>query len=261
MSKRSISKPDRKRAVTPVARPVLQRKCACGNQAVGGGECSECQKKNHALQRKAMNSGKGEWDSAIPPVVHDVLNSTGEPLNESTRAFMEPRFGHDFSGVRVHTDARAAESAGAVNAHAYTVGEDVVFAPGQYQPSTERGNALIAHELSHVLQQEGASGETAKAMSNPADASEREADAVAGGVLRNETVTVNQSPSATMQKLSTEESVGLGLGIGAAAGIALRLSHPRWSLDWASAAVDIASKSTLFCHFTRSLSRHPKDNI
>lgn len=219
MSKRSISKPDRKRAVTPVARPVLQRKCACGNQAVGGGECSECQKKNHALQRKAMNSGKGEWDSAIPPVVHDVLNSTGEPLNESTRAFMEPRFGHDFSGVRVHTDARAAESAGAVNAHAYTVGEDVVFAPGQYQPSTERGNALIAHELSHVLQQEGASGETAKAMSNPADASEREADAVAGGVLRNETVTVNQSPSATMQKLSTEESVGLGLGIGAAAGI------------------------------------------
>ena len=219
MSKRSISKPDRKRAVTPVARPVLQRKCACGNQAVGGGECSECQKKNHALQRKAMNSGKGEWDSAIPPVVHDVLNSTGEPLNESTRAFMEPRFGHDFSGVRVHTDARAAESAGAVTAHAYTVGEDVVFAPGQYQPSTERGNALIAHELSHVLQQEGASGETAKAMSNPADASEREADAVAGGVLRNETVTVNQSPSATMQKLSTEESVGLGLGIGAAAGI------------------------------------------
>lgn len=219
MSKRSISKPDRKRAVTPVARPVLQRKCACGNQAVGGGECSECQKKNHALQRKAMNSGKGEWDSAIPPVVHDVLNSTGEPLNESTRAFMEPRFGHDFSGVRVHTDARAAESAGAVNAHAYTVGEDVVFAPGQYQPSTERGNALIAHELSHVLQQEGASGETAKAISNPADASEREADAVAGGVLRNETVTVNQSPSATMQKLSTEESVGLGLGIGAAAGI------------------------------------------
>lgn len=219
MTKRNAIKPDPKRGapVKPVAGPVLQRKCACGNQAVGGGECAECQKKNQQLQRKTTEDfSKSEQGSAIPPVVHEVLNSTGEPLNETTRAFMEPRFGHDFSGVRVHTDARAAESAEAVNAHAYTVGQDVVFAPGQYQPSTETGNALIAHELSHVLQQDGVSGQTVKAVSNPVDASEREADVAAERVLRNEPVTLNESPSAAVQALSVGE--GIGIGVGAAFG-------------------------------------------
>lgn len=219
MSKRSTIKPDPKRGapVTPVARPVLQRKCACGNQAAGGGECAECQKKNHELQRKAVDADKSERGAAIPPIVNEVLSSTGEPLNESTRAFMEPRFGHDFSGVRVHTDARSGESAEAVNAHAYTVGQDVVFAPGQYQPSTEAGNALIAHELSHVLQQEGTSGQSAQAISHPADSSEREADSVAGSVLRSEPVSVNQPASATMQTLTVGEGIGVGLGVTAGA--------------------------------------------
>jgi hypothetical protein len=219
MSKRSTIKPDPRLGspVTPVAGPVLQRKCACGNQAVGGGECAECQKKNQELQRRANDADKGERGGTIPPVVNEVLDSTGAPLSESTRALMEPRFGHDFSGVRVHTDDRAAESAAAVNAHAYTVGQDVVFAPGQYQPETETGNALIAHELSHVMQQEGTSGQGVKAISDPADLSEREADSVAGSVLRNEPVAVNQSPSATMQTLSVEEGIGIGLGAGVGA--------------------------------------------
>ncbi len=228
MKKRSTTPNQPRPSVTPVARPVLQRKCACGNQAVGGGECSECQKKNHELQRKATTSDNA---GAIPPVVHEVLNSKGEPLNESTRAFMEPRFGHDFSGVRVHTDARAAESAGAVNAHAYTVGRDVVFAPGQYQPSTEAGNALIAHELSHVLQQEGTDSQTAKAISDPADASEREADSVAGSVLRNEPVAVNQSPSATMQTLSVGEGIGIGAGAAALGGIGIGIAALAGAFD------------------------------
>ncbi len=68
---------------------------------------------------------------------------------------MEPRFGHDFSGVRVHTDSRAAESARAVNAHAYTVGNDIVFAPGKYQPDAHSGRELLAHELAHTVQQGG----------------------------------------------------------------------------------------------------------
>jgi len=212
MSKRSIVKPDSRLGapVKPVAGPVLQRKCACGNEAMGGGECAECQKKNQELQRKAVDSSKS---GGIPPIVDEVLRSTAEPLQESTRALMEPRFGHDFSGVRVHTDERAAESAEAVNAHAYTVGQDVVFAPGKYQPSTEPGNALIAHELSHVLQQESVSGQPAKAISDPADSSEREADAVAGSVLRNEPVALNQAPSAAMQALSVEEGLAIGGGI------------------------------------------------
>ncbi len=95
----------------------------------------------------------------VPPVVHAVLsNGGGQPLDTTTRAFMEPRFGHDFSQVRVHTDARAAESALAVNALAYTVGRDLVFGAGQYAPMTSAGQRLVAHELVHVVQQEGQLG-------------------------------------------------------------------------------------------------------
>ncbi|HSE15795.1 MAG TPA: DUF4157 domain-containing protein [Pyrinomonadaceae bacterium] len=212
MSKRSVKNDPKLGApVSPVSKPVLQRKCACGNQASSGGECAECQKKNQALQRKTSEPEKpSTHGAAIPPIVDEVLTSSGQPLDASTRAFMEPRFEHDFSQVRVHTDARAGESAEAVNAQAYTVGRDLVFAPGQYQPTTEAGNAVLAHELSHVLQQEGTSGQSAKALSHPADSSEREADSVAGSVLRNEPVAVNQSPSATMQALSVEEGLGIG---------------------------------------------------
>ena len=134
---------------------------------------------------------------------------------------MEPRFGHDFSGVRVHTGSRAEESTQAVNAQAYTMGQHVVFGSGQYQPATETGNALLAHELSHVVQQEGVShhAHSAKAISHPSDFAEKEADQVAGSVLRNQTVTVNQPPSASMQMLTAEE--GLGIAGGVAAGTAV----------------------------------------
>ena len=227
MSKRS-TKPDPKlgAAVTPVARPVLQRKCACGNEASGGGECAECQKKSQALQRKSAEpENSSAHGVAMPPIVDEVLGSSGQPLDATTRAFMEPRFGHDFSQVRVHTDPRAAESAEAVNAHAYTVGRDVVFAPGQYQPTTEAGNAVLAHELSHVVQQDGVSGSPANTISRPSDSSEREADATAGNVLRSETVAVSQAPSAAIQTLSTDEGLGIlggaavlgGIGVGIAA--------------------------------------------
>jgi hypothetical protein len=91
--------------------------------------------------------------AAVPPIVHEVLNSPGQPLDPATRALMEPRFGHDFSHVRVHTDARASESARAVNALAYTVGRDVVFAEGRYEPNAEQGRKLLAHELTHTIQQ------------------------------------------------------------------------------------------------------------
>jgi hypothetical protein len=89
----------------------------------------------------------------VPPVVHHVLRSQGRPLEAGTRAFMEERFGHDFSQVRVHTDGRAGASARAVNARAFTVGRDLVFDGGQYAPHTMAGRRLLAHELAHVLQQ------------------------------------------------------------------------------------------------------------
>lgn len=91
--------------------------------------------------------------SVAPSLVEETLRAPGRPLDPAIRAFMEPRFGQDFSSVRVHTRAQAAESATAVNALAYAVGQDVVFGAGQYQPGTDAGKRLIAHELTHVVQQ------------------------------------------------------------------------------------------------------------
>jgi uncharacterized protein DUF4157 len=88
------------------------------------------------------------------PEVEGVLRATGQPLDATTRAFFEPRFGHDFSRVRVHADATATKSAQAINALAYTVGREVIFASGQYAPATTAGRRLLAHELAHVVQQE-----------------------------------------------------------------------------------------------------------
>ena len=78
---------------------------------------------------------------------------SGRPLDSGTRAFFESRFGADFTHVRVHADSEAADSARSANALAYTLGRDLVFAPGQYTPGTTDGRRLIAHELAHVLQQ------------------------------------------------------------------------------------------------------------
>lgn len=105
------------------------------------------------VQRRATaRSGAAE----VPPAVHAVLNTSGRPLDPSARRFFEPRFGRDFGDVRIHTDARAEASAQAVSARAYTVGRDVAFAGGQYAPDTAAGQRLLAHELAHVVQQNGA---------------------------------------------------------------------------------------------------------
>jgi hypothetical protein len=138
-------------ALTPVSRPLLQRKCGCGGVPGVAAECEECRKKQ-ALQRSASG---GAAPAAVPPIVGQVLGSAGRPLDAPTRSLMELRFGHDFSRVRVHDDATAAESARAVNAKAYTVGQDIVFAAGQYSPQAPSGSHLLAHELAHTVQQSG----------------------------------------------------------------------------------------------------------
>jgi Domain of unknown function (DUF4157) len=140
--------------VTPVQTSMLQRSCDCG-QHTGGGECEGCKKKNKTpLQRYANGSGLLPLPSPVaPPIVHEVLDSSGESLDPEPRSFMESRFRQDFSQVRVHTDPRAAESAHTVGAQAYTVGRHVVFDAGRFAPATKRGRQLLAHELSHVVQQ------------------------------------------------------------------------------------------------------------
>jgi uncharacterized protein DUF4157 len=104
-----------------------------------------------SVQRLA--TGEGSPD-AVPPIVHDVISSPGQPLDATARAFFEPRFGRDFSCVRVHTDAKAAQSAESVNAVAYTVGRNVVFGTDRYAPHLPEGKRLLAHELTHVVQQD-----------------------------------------------------------------------------------------------------------
>jgi hypothetical protein len=121
-------------------------------------------------------------------MVTEVLNAPGEALDRSVRTEMESRFGVDFSGVRIHRDACAAESAGAVHAHAYTSGSDLVFAEGRYTPDTDKGQRLTARELTHVVQQ--AAGPVAGtptadgclSISDPEDPFEQEAKARADEV-------------------------------------------------------------------------------
>jgi hypothetical protein len=118
------------------------------------------------MQRREASSAGGDPDTA-PALVEQVLGSPGQPLDESARAFMEPRFGRDFSRVRVHTDARAAASARRVGALAYTVGHHLVFDRGQFDPLGATGRQLLAHELTHVVQQ-GASGDSPTLQRKPA---------------------------------------------------------------------------------------------
>jgi peptidoglycan hydrolase-like protein with peptidoglycan-binding domain len=193
-------------AAPPQAGGILQRQCDCGQHTIAGGSCDECGQKLSSLQRRTRNSElEAESPGGVPRIVHDVLHSPGQPLDGATRAFMEPRFGHDFSRipatsershgavsalrvgpavdrfeleadhiaetvmraparaespvsydfsrVRVHADGRAAESARAVNAKAYTVGDHIVFGAGEYAPESSAGRKVIAHELAHTLQQ------------------------------------------------------------------------------------------------------------
>ena len=107
------------------------------------------------LQTKSALAG-GMGQIAAPSSVNEVLVAPGRPLDRTTRDFMEPRFGHDFSKVRVHSDAAAQESARDLSAHAYTVGNNIVFGAGRFATGTPDGQRLIAHELTHVVQQSGA---------------------------------------------------------------------------------------------------------
>lgn len=142
--------------VTRMSEPHPQRACACGGGgSVTGGTCDACSKKR-SLQRKAVDSGIFD---ELPTQVDSALAATGRPLDAETRRFFEPRFGYDFSRVRVHVDDAAA---GSVRAHAFTVGERIVFAANQYRPTTHEGRRLLAHELTHVIQQSGSDSSGAR---------------------------------------------------------------------------------------------------
>lgn len=133
--------------------PSLQRKCTgCTDASAPSPNYEEeVDQENTILRKREFVSDDPPPDDMAP--VKNVLSSRGQELDRETRGFFEPRFGYDFGDVRVHTDSAAAGSARAMSARGYTVGNNIVFAAGQYQPRTETGKRLVAHELAHVVQQ------------------------------------------------------------------------------------------------------------
>nr|WP_254627343.1 DUF4157 domain-containing protein [Myxococcus sp. CA040A] len=168
--------------------PTVQR-VACGG---GTCACSSCEKKEEVARAAQPGASGAASSEQVSAQVSRGLGS-GRPLESSSRAFFEPRFGHDLSGVRIHTGASASDSARALQARAYTVGSDIAFQDGAYSPGTHAGRRLLAHELTHVLQQTGGRPSSGVrlarfatgglAMSSPGDASEREAESTADAVM------------------------------------------------------------------------------
>jgi hypothetical protein len=168
------------------------------------------------LQRAVGNAGvSGLLEEERSPV-HDVVRSGGRPLEPDVRADMETRLGHDFSDVRVHDDSAAAASATAVNAHAYTVGSNVVFQRDRYDPSSHEGRVTLAHELTHVVQQrsgpvDGTSASGGIKVSDPSDRFEREASANAERVMsappQVQTASVSTAAPALQREAGEEPEV------------------------------------------------------
>lgn len=192
MIQTSVSTFDRVATRTRSSGPLLQRKCGCGKHTPGGGTCNECQAKDRQqLQRSAM---VGRELGTAPQIVHQVLASPGRPLDTATRAFMEPAFGRDFGRIRVHSDSLASESAAAVHAQAYTVGSHLVFGVGKYNMQDSAGRRLLAHELTHAVQQ-GDSGPIPRRLKvgSPDSIAEQQADKVASSIDPNAYAPVNRS--------------------------------------------------------------------
>lgn len=130
------------------------------------------------------------------PIVNNALHSPGQPLDAATRSLMELRFGHDFSRVRIHAAAKAAESARSVNALAYTVGGDIVFGAEQYSPHTFAGQQTLAHEIAHTLQQPRGSTAGAERISDPHDPAEQDAERAARDVIAGRQADITQTATA-----------------------------------------------------------------
>ncbi|MCP5110969.1 MAG: DUF4157 domain-containing protein, partial [bacterium] len=166
--------------------------------------CPRTIRRRSANQARPSGGLHRRDSSSHAPAVGQVLGESGEPLSSNVQAFMEPRFDFDFSKVRVHSNATAAESARAVNAHAYTVGPNIVFGSGQYSPETIQGRRLLAHELTHVVQQSGPGG----GMAHPQrQAAGRDAEEEEAPQLTEEDREKNSTPAAGGAESSTDETL------------------------------------------------------
>lgn len=162
------------------------------------------------LQRAAGNSGAAALMEEERSPVHEVVSSGGSPLPTDLRADMEGRFGQDFGDVRVHNDGAAHESAKSVNAQAYTVGPNIVFQRDKYDPASDSGKHMIAHELTHVVQQrsgpvDGTDAGGGVKISDPSDRFERDAVANADRLMSG--AEPAPAPSTGVQRVSDTDSV------------------------------------------------------
>jgi Domain of unknown function (DUF4157) len=147
---------------------------------------------NNFVHRNASNRSGG-------PTARDGFHAKGEALPVPVRALFEARFGHDFGQVRVHTDGPAADSARSIRASAFTVGDDIVFGSGRYQPATPEGQRLLAHELTHVVQN-ASTRSFSKAVSSPGDASEVEAERITARVLAGQPASIGPTSGAAFMQ-------------------------------------------------------------
>jgi hypothetical protein len=164
------------------------------------------------LQRAAGNSGVTSMLEEDRSPVHDVVSSGGRPLEPEVRADMESRLGHDFGDVRIHDDGAANSSAQAVNAHAYTVGSNVVFQRDKYDPASQDGKVMLAHELTHVVQQrsgpvDGTSAPGGIKVSDPSDRFEREAAANAERAMSGPAPAAPAPAPASIQRHAADDSL------------------------------------------------------
>jgi hypothetical protein len=164
------------------------------------------------LQKTAGNATvSAALEEQEPSLVKDVVGSGGgSPLDKDTRGFMESRLGADFGDVRVHTDAKASDSARSVQAYAYTVGSDVVFQSGKYEPESDSGKRMLAHELTHVVQQRsgpvaGTPAPGGIQISHPSDRFEQAAEGSADQVMSSASGAAPASASAAPASVQREE--------------------------------------------------------
>ena len=163
------------------------------------------------LQKTAGNASvTAALEEQEPSLVKDVVGSGGgSPLDKETRGFMESRLGADLSDVRIHTDGKASESAKAVQAYAYTVGSDVVFQSGKYDPGSDSGKRMLAHELTHVVQQrsgpvDGTPAAGGIKISDPSDRFERAAETNADRVMSSAAPVAVATAPASVQRAEQE---------------------------------------------------------
>ena len=166
------------------------------------------------LQKTAGNATvTAALEEQVPSLVKDVVNSdAGAPLAIETRDFMESGLGADFGDVRIHTDSKASESARSVQAHAYTVGNDVVFQSGKYEPESDSGKRMLAHELTHVVQQRsgpvaGTPAPGGIKVSNPSDAFEQAAEGSADRVMTGTAPTPAATAPAAVQREEDDDEL------------------------------------------------------